>query len=69
VAYEPANPDDKRIWLLECAMYESQDALLYDDACATKLDHRVRYAEVLLNHFDITPKVDTMYGGGWPNPT
>lgn len=65
MAYEPANPEDKRIWLLESAMYESQDALIYVEN-VSKTDHRVRYAEVLLNHFYITPKPGTMYGRCWP---
>lgn len=65
MAYEPVNPDDKRIWLLECAMYESADALVYVDN-PTNQDRRIRYAEVLLNHFDITPKAGTLYGQGWP---
>ncbi|AEJ93541.1 hypothetical protein AIRMID_65 [Mycobacterium phage Airmid] len=68
MSYEPVNPDDKRIWLLEVAMYESQDALMYVEN-ATKLDYRIRYAEVLLDHFDITPKANTMYGDGWPAST
>ncbi|QGJ90496.1 hypothetical protein SEA_TRAFT412_60 [Mycobacterium phage Traft412] len=51
--------------MLECAMYESQDALMYLDE-VTKTDYRIRYAEVLLDHFDITPRADSGYGKGWP---